>query len=217
MKRAIIYILAGIIYVVMLYNIPNVYRISTFALSVILLILYSIVIFLIEWYHSFERHEHYADVESIEYAILCKMQAEGYQCEKEEGVMVYQLNGRKYMTGFWNSGNGCYRAAIVDYLTIDDDWDDISNEGKAVLANHVNMECPHSLFVSHERGVACRFYTDVRNPDDFIRAAQDGYHVIGEAVETAMKALPQIKMQYSNKTNANPIGFVNRENGNCPK
>ena len=96
---------------------------------------------------------------------------------------------------------------VVDYLTIDEDWDNISYEGKSVLANYVNNNCQYTTFVSNDNGVMCSFVAAINSSSDFMEQAKLSYKIIGDSIETANSILPQIKTHYTIKKQENHIGF----------
>ena len=153
-------------------------------------------------------------VADLEKRIMLKMKEEGYECKKEEGVLTYTLNGRRYNSYFWKVDKDVFRTMIVDYANIDDLWDKISLEGKAVLANYVNGECYHSLFHAKENCCLCSYTTFVRNPTDFINEARTGYDMICKAFNTAVEILPQIHHDYPANGQEGRIGFLKQENNN---
>ncbi len=211
MKKSLFKIAAFAVFMAIVIIVPDVFDISFLWAYVIAAILYMLSIFLIEKYvYDTDRVVKSDSVENLENSIIKKMQGEGYHCEKDEGTLVYMMNGRKYRTHFWEVGNGSFRTEFVDYTIIDDDWNNISNEGKAILANYVNGKCPHTTFFSHDDGVVCSYIAYVHNSDDFIKEAKMGYNVIGEAITEATDVLPQVKQRYSTKDNTNPIGFANK-------
>lgn len=150
-------------------------------------------------------------VADIEKRVMIKMNEEGYQCKKNEGVLEYTMNDRVYSSYFWRMDTNFFRTMIVDRAKIDEHWDKISDEGKAVLANYVNAECYHTTFLANEYGCSCAYTTFVRNPSDFLNEAKNAYDVIGRAYNTALEILPQIKEQYPLAGNESSVGFVRRE------
>lgn len=152
-------------------------------------------------------------VEELEQRIVRKMESEGYRCKKDEGVLEYTMNSRVFESYFWRVDKNFFRTMIIDRANIDEDWDKISAEGKAVLDNYVNRECYHSSFLSNEYGCSCAYTTFVRTPSDFLNEAKSAYDVIGKAFNTAIDILPQIKEKYPNSGQSDSIGFVRRENG----
>ena len=206
MKKLLLNVAAFAIFMALILILLEVFDFSFWVVYVVAVIFYFLAAFLIEKYTV-----NVLPVADLEDSIIKKLKREGYQCEKEEGDLVYVLKGRRYRTHFWAVGNGSFRTEIIDYLVIDGEWDKISYEGKAVLANYVNRECPHSTFLSTDVGVVCSYITYLRDSSDFIREAQLGYNVIGDAITTATNVLPQVKLRYLTTEKANLIGFVNNE------
>ncbi|MBO7444857.1 MAG: hypothetical protein J6T86_00395 [Bacteroidales bacterium] len=205
MKKILFNIAAFVVFMALIFILPDVFDISFVWVYVVAVALYFAATYLIDKYV-----DNIHSVENLENSIIKKMEGEGYQCEKDDGTLVYMMNGRKYRTHFWEVGNGSFRTKFVDYLIIDDDWNDITNEGKAVLANYVNGRCPHTTFFSTNDGVVCSYIAYVQNSADFIKEAKIGYNIIGEAIAEATDVLPQVKQRYSTMENTNPIGFANK-------
>ena len=150
-------------------------------------------------------------VEKLVTSIIKKMNDDGYECQKKDGVLTYLLNGRVYRAYIQKTGANNFRLEVVDYLTIDEEWDKISIEGKSVLANYVNNNCQYTTFVSTENGVMCGFVGAINSSADFMEQAKLSYRMIGEAIETANNVLPDIRRQYPVVEQKNHIGFNNNK------
>lgn len=205
MKKAIIYIVIGITCVALLYAIPDLYDIPIFTLSVILWVLFSIVLYITEKFYG-----RYNSVDELEYAISRKLNSEGFKCCKEEGRFVFQMDGRTFRTYFWNLGDGMFRTEFLDFTQMDDDWDAISQEGKAILADYINYDSPRVKFVYNEDVVVCQYITCVRNPKEFMKEADTAWRLTRETLKTIEEVLPKMTQRYAA---SGPIGFVKRPNG----
>ena len=208
MKKPILYLLAGIIYVVLLFVLPDAMDISPMWIAIALMAVYFVAIYLIDKYVF-----GISSVDVLEDKILQKMKKEGYRCEKEEGVLTYTMKGQEYKSFFWLVEKDVFRTMIVEYCSIDDQWDKISVEGKAVLANYINGECYHTTFYSNEYGCTCQFTTFVKDPADFLKEAKMGCDIIGTAIYKAVEMLPDIKQHYLANGQEESIGFLSREKG----
>ena len=206
MKKELLYLVVGIVYVSILFTLTEVNDVFPLWTGIILLVPYFVAIYIIETYVL-----GVPSVADLETRIMLKMEKEGYQCKKDEGVLTYTLNGRRYDSYFWKVNKDMFRTVIVDRFAIDEQWDKISPEGKAVLANYVNGECNHSMFYTNEYGCTCSYITSVRNPADFLEEARKGYNMIGEAYITAVEILPKIKQDYPVNGQEGTIGFLNRK------
>lgn len=200
--------ISGIVFVALMASMTEAMGDLPFALVIILLALYFGAVYLLDTFVF-----SIPTVADIEKRVMIKMNEEGFQCKKDEGVLEYTMNGRLYSTYFWRVDKNFFRTMIVDHANVDEHWDKISSEGKAVLANYVNEECYHSTFLSNEHGCSCAYTTFVRTPSDFHNEAKNAYDVIGKAFNTAIDILPQIKEKYPNGGQSDSIGFVRRENG----
>ncbi|MBR4645516.1 MAG: hypothetical protein IKO75_00175 [Bacteroidales bacterium] len=209
MKKELLYVVVGLVYISILFTLTKVGDLFPLWAGIILLVLYFVAIYIIETYVF-----SVPSVSDLETRIMLKMEKEGYKCKKEEGVLTYTLNGRRYDTYFWKVDKSVFRTMIVDCANIDDQWDKISLEGKAVLANYVNGECYHSLFHAKESCCCCSYTTFVRNPTDFINEARTGYDMICKAFNTAVEILPQIHHDYPANGQEGRIGFLKQENNN---
>lgn len=198
--------IAGIVFVALMATMTEAMGDLPFALVIILLALCFGAVYLLDIFVF-----SIPTVADIEKRVMIKMNEEGFQCKKDEGVLEYTMNGRVYESYFWRVDKNFFRTMIIDRANIDEDWDKISAEGKAVLANYVNAECYHSTFLSNEHGCSCAYTTFVRIPSDFFNEAKNAYDVIGKAFNTAMDILPQIKEKYPLVENESSVGFVRRE------
>ena len=180
---------------------PGVLNIPFAVIGVVLVILYFVGMFAIEYFFSDNTEEKLVD------GIIKKMTKDGYECKKEEGVLTYRLNDRQYRAYFWKTSKDCFRTEFLDYATIDADWDSISIEGKSVLANYVNNECPHISMIANKGGVVFSHITTVSDAGDFVEKAKLTYRIIGEAMSKATDVMPQIKGQYITGNSQNHIGF----------
>lgn len=206
MKHPLISIIAVVIYLILIWKIPDVVDVEPIWIIIALTVLFLAVLYVLEYvFHKVDN------VKDIEKKILNNLKSEGYGCSMDEGVMVYEMNGRKYRTHFWNMHTGLIRTAILDYAVIDDDWNKVSIEGKAILANYVNGECPHVTFIAQKSGVLFQYITYVHGAEDFLPEAKVAYDLITEAVQIAVNVLPQIKSQYPVNGRDGSIGFVSRE------
>lgn len=206
MKKEFLYMIAGIVFVALMATMTEAMGDLPFALVIILLALCFGAIYLLDVFVF-----SIPTVADIEKRVMIKMNEEGFQCKKDEGVLEYTMNDRVYSSYFWRMDMNFFRTMIVDRANIDEHWDRISAEGKAVLANYVNAECYYTTFLANEYGCSCAYTTFVRNPSDFLNEAKNAYDVIGRAFGTALKVLPQIKEQYPMNGNEGSVGFVRRE------
>lgn len=206
MKKTLISIIAVLIYLILIWKIPDVVDVEPIWIIIALTVLFLAVLYVSEYvFHKVDN------VKDIEKKILNNLKSEGYGCSMDEGVMVYEMNGRKYRTHFWNSSNGLILTDILDYATIDDDWGEITREGQAVLANYINMKCPKTTFMVGDCGVVCQYITGLRKAEDFLPEARTAIRLIDVAMQTAFSVLPYVKSQYPVNDREGSIGFVNRE------
>ena len=206
MKKEFLYMIAGIVFVALMAYMTEEMGDLPFALIVILLAFCFGAVYLLDLFVF-----SISSVADLEKRVMIKMNDEGYQCKKDEGVLEYTMNGRVYDSYFWHIDKNFFRTMIVDSAKIDEDWDKISAEGKSVLANYVNNECNHTTFIANGNGCVCTHTTYVRNPSDFLNEAKNAYEVIGRAFNTAVDILPQIKEKYPLVENESSVGFVRRE------
>lgn len=208
MRQEILYKVAGIVYIALMAVITGTMDDISFGFVIVLLVLCFGLAYLFDLFVF-----SIPTVADIEKRVMIKMNEEGYQCIKNEGVLEYTMNGRVYDSYFWRVDKNFFRTMIVDRTEIDDDWDKISAEGKAVLANYANNECNHTTIIAKGNGCVFTYTTYVRNPSDFLNEAKNAYDVIGTAFNTAMDILPQIKEKYHLVGNENSVGFIRRNDG----
>ena len=201
MKKVALYIALGVIYITLCWLLPEWIDIPDVIIGVILIIIYIGGIFLIEHFFSYD------DVEVLIRNIIKEMKEEGYECAKDEGVLQYSVNGRKYRAYFWHTGHNTFRTEIIDYALIDENWNDISFQGKSVLANYVNQNCPHSTIVASDKGIVCSHVTAISNAKDFLKSALISRDVINEALEKSSDILPYIKRDFPLQNEVKHIGF----------
>ncbi len=206
MKKENLYKVAGIIYIALMAAITETMGDFSFGFMIALLVLCFGIAYLFDLFVLSIR-----TVADLEKKVMIKMNEEGFQCKKNEGVLEYTMNDRVYRSYFWKIDENFFRTMIVDCANIDDDWDKISLEGKAVLANYVNNECYHTTFIAKGNGCVCTHITYVRTPSDFLNESKKAYDVIGGTLNTALEILPQIKERYLVDEPGGGIGFVNRE------
>lgn len=171
-----------------------------------LFVLYGITFSAIDYFMSEEVVEG-----KLKKDIIKAMKYEGYECAMEEGVLVYQMHGRKYNAYFWKTGKKSFRIEILDYGNIDNDWNKISLEGKSVLANYINQEYPQIKMVTTEKGIAFSYVTAISGGNEFLEKAQLSYNAMNESVSRVFDVYPKIKERYSEKEQNRPIGFVNKD------
>ena len=209
MKKELLFILAGLAIISLIATLmDNVGDVVSFGVLSIVFVAFFVGACLIDRYVL-----SIPTVADLEKRIMLKMDEEGYPCKKDEGVLVFKLNGREFRSYFQKTDQNAFRTAIVDFASIDEDWDKISMEGKAVLANYVNGECQHSTFYANEYGCFCTYTSFVRNPTDFLAETHIGYYTIKNAYTTAIEMLPSIKQQYTVDGHDGAIGFMSREKG----
>lgn len=206
MKKEILYLIAGMLVVALSAAMNETMGYIPVALVAVLLVLCFGTAYLLNSIVFSIR-----TVADLEKRVMVKMNEEGFQCKKNEGVLEYTMNGRVYESYFWHVDKNLFRTVIVDRANIDEQWDKISGEGKAVLANYVNLGCADTTFIAMKNMCVCSFVTYVRNPSDFLNEVKNGYELIGGAYIQALEILPQIKERYSVDETEGGIGFVNRE------
>lgn len=206
MKKEILYKVAGIIYIALMAAITETMDDFSFGFMIVLVVLCFGIAYLFDLFVF-----SIPTVADLEKRVMIKMNEEGFQCRKNEGVLEYTMNGRVYESYFWLVDKNYFRTLIVDRAKIDEHWDKISEEGKSVLANYVNNECYHTTFIAKENGCICTHITYVRTPSDFLNEAKNAYEVIGRTFNTALEILPQVKGRYPIDETEGGIGFVNRE------
>ncbi len=199
-------ILISWVYVICTYILMQILDISSIVTFIILTAIYFLGIYAYEYYSSASINE-----ESLKEKIIEKLNSEGFKCEKDEGSVVFQMKGRRYRTCLWETNHNNFRTSILDYLEIDENWDKISFEGKAVLANYVNRECYHTTFHCNDEGVICQYTTYIKNAKDFLDETKNAYILIDKAINVANDVLPQIKAHYTTGGKSSPIGFINKE------
>lgn len=211
MKRLGIYIAIGVIYILLIYLLPGLLDISPLVVSIVLIVLYFIAFFAVDYFMDVYKSE-----EKFEKSIIKAMTDEGFECTKREGVFMYLMNGRRYRAYFWKTGRKSFRTLIEDYTVIGEDgeWESISYEGQAVIANYVNNECYHTTVVAREQGVSISFITSIDDSKDFLQVSKQAYKIIGETVEYIYKIFPDIKKMYARKENDTRIGFVQNKANN---
>ena len=205
MKRLGMYIAIGVIYILLIYLLPGLLDVSPLVVSIVLIVVYFIAFFAVDYFMDVYKSE-----EKFEKSIIKAMTDEGFECTKREGVFMYLMNGRRYRAYFWKTGRKSFRTLIVDNTEIGEDgeWESISYEGRAVIANYVNNECYHTAVVAHDSGVSIQFITSIDNPKDFLEVSKQAYRIMGETVAYIHKILPDIKNVYARKENDTRIGFV---------
>lgn len=144
--------------------------------------------------------------------IVKDLDEKGFKCKMDEGNLIYTMNDRKYHAGFWQTKSGLFRVSVVDYAIIDEKWDDISTEGKAILANYVNAKCYHTTFISNKDGVACQYVAYIQSEIDFLDEAKQASEMINYAIGTAYETLSEIKQEYSVDNKDKTIGFIRNNN-----
>ncbi len=207
MNKSTILYLVTLAYFILICELPIVFDIHPIVILIGGIVLYFLGIFTIEHFIHRIRSE-----EKLEQKIIKKLRSEGYKCEKDEGELTYRMNGRTYRVHFWQSRNNEFRTAIVDYAQIDEEWENISMEGQAVLANAVNLENPHITLIAQSNRVVCVFISSVSSAEDFMVEIKRAYRAIGEALNYAYDILPQIKRHYPTKEKEKPIGFAQSNN-----
>ena len=204
MKKYIAYIFS-VVYMVFIYFLSEWIDYSPIVV-IASLVLYVAAIFAIGYFTNVEIVE-----EKLKKDIIKTMKYEGYECAMEEGVLVYQMHGRKYNAYFWKTGKKSFRIEILDYGNIDEDWNKISLEGKSVLANYINQEYPQIKMVTAEKGVVFSYVTAISGGNEFLEKAQLSYNAMNETISRVFDVYPKIKERYSEKEQNRPIGFVNKE------
>ena len=134
------------------------------------------------------------------------MSNKGYIIEKNEGFLIYRLNGRTYKAFLWEMGNRVFRTEVIDFTEFDE-WDKISAEGKALIADYVNQECPYTTCVVTLKGMAFSHITAIQTVEDFLFIAKSSYDLIGKAVNLTEKMVGTAQAAYSTKETNNHIGF----------
>lgn len=209
MNKSTILYLVTLAYFILICELPIVFDIHPIVILIGGIVLYFLGIFTIEHFIHRIRSE-----EKLEQKIIKKLRSEGYKCEKDEGELTYRMNGRTYRVHFWQSRNDEFRIIILDYTDIDEDWEKISMEGQAVLANAVNIENPHITLIAQSNRVVCAFISSVSSAEDFMVEIKRAYRAIGEALNYAYDILPQIKYYYPAKEKEVSIGFAKNNNSN---
>lgn len=152
-------------------------------------------------------------VEKMMKRVMKKMTAKGIKCKSEEAELSYLWCNHPYKARFCpNKPNG-FRAEILVAMKTDT-WDQISNEGKTVWVNKVNMNNSQMKFISLDNMFLCQYTTFIKKPADFLSEIEHGDDLIGATLTTAFEMLTEIKEQYAVKPLTFPIGFrINRMAG----
>ena len=142
--------------------------------------------------------------------IMKKMAAKGIKCESRERGLSYFWRDHSYSVRFVPGKPYGYRADIL-FIMKTDIWDQISDEGKSVWVNQVNMNNMDMKFISTENSFICQYTTFIKKPADFLDEIEHGDELIGAKLSSAVDKLPEIKEQYAVKPQTFPIGFrINR-------
>ena len=96
MRKEILYMIAGIVFVALMATMTEAMGDLPFALVIILLALCFGAIYLLDVFVF-----SIPTVADIEKRVMIKMNEEGYQCKKNEGVLEYTMNDRVYSSYFW--------------------------------------------------------------------------------------------------------------------
>ena len=192
----------GTIFIILGAALPDLLGISYSLTAGVLVLLFFITMFIFEHIDSKNAEGKLID------SIIAKLSKDGYECKKEEGSLTFYLQGRRYWAYIWKTGRNQFRVEFVDYANIDEDWDNISFDGKSVLANYVNNECPYTSIVSSHKGVVCSHVTTVDDADDFLVKAKQSYNLFHESFDKVADIMPQIKERYT-IVEKKHIGFNN--------
>lgn len=204
--KKVLYIIVNILYLVLVYALPKYFDIPFIPTAIVLVILYFVSFYIID------KSDNFGGEKELERKIMKIMKEEGYNCEKNDGVLCYRMNDVWFRVYFGKRWNKCYRTDIIYYGKVHKDWGSISIEGKSVLDNYINRKFEHIKFISNNSGVACEHITSINNAKEFLEEAKNAYRLIDEAIDAVVDILPKIKLHYSCSEQKNAIGFNTNKN-----
>ena len=146
---------------------------------------------------------------TLENNICKKLDEQGFRHEKKDGTLYVVKNDQTFHVHFWDTSNKWIIRLYFVYDFGDEYKSLVSNEGWAVGANYININInnPHSTFISYKDSFCCRFETAIANSKDFMREFDTAYQIVGQTMEDFNKLHSRLERDYPNDSTESKIGF----------
>lgn len=147
-------------------------------------------------------------IETLEDNICKRLDKEGFQHEKQEGILYVTNNESRFRVQLANSYNSRIKRLFVIYDFGDDDFDKITMDGWYHAANTINIHDTATTFVVLDDHFCCCYQAAIGNAGDFMKEFARASHAISGAMEDYGKLYPYLERDYPNKAeNKTSIGF----------
>ena len=147
-------------------------------------------------------------IETLERRICKRLDRQGYQYEKKEGVLYVTRSNSRFEVQFGESFNRRIKHLFIYYKFKDDTFERVNLDGWSRAANILNVRNTNTVFVVLEDHLCCCYKSAIGNSNDFMNEFDMAYQSISEVMEDYGRLVPLLERDYpSNMENQATIGF----------
>ena len=149
------------------------------------------------------------DINTLEKRICYELDKQGFRHDKKDGTLYVVNHESVFHIHIWDTSNKRVKRLYFVYDFEDERHKNISKEGWMMATNRINVDNPHSTFITHDESFRLRYETAISNAHDFLPEFDAAYHVVGEALDEFNRLYPYLERDYPNKStdNKSSIGF----------